>query len=180
MAVDLTQLDPDFQAKIQQLLTACAQAGYPMQPNEGIRLPFEQGQLWRQSRTSDIVQAKIAQLNANGQTFLATCIQRPGPSSGDPVTNAIPGLSWHQWGNALDCVWIMPDGSENWSETTLVNGKNGYHVYADIAASIGLTAGGHWDTLADWPHVQLPAAASPLGVYTLQQINDMMQRRFGP
>jgi peptidoglycan L-alanyl-D-glutamate endopeptidase CwlK len=180
MAVDLTQLDQDFQVKIQELLTACSNAGYSMRPNEGIRSPFEQGRLWRQSRTGAIVHSKINQLDANGQTFLAECIRRPGPSNGDHVTNAIPGLSWHQWGNALDCVWIMPDGSENWSDTSLLNGKNGYHVYADIATDLGLNAGGHWESLTDWPHVQLPAASSPLNIHTMQEINDIMKQRFGP
>jgi hypothetical protein len=74
----------------------------------------------------------------------------------------------------------MPDGSENWSDTSLLNGKNGYHVYADIATDLGLNAGGHWESLTDWPHVQLPAASSPLNIHTMQEINDIMKQRFGP
>jgi peptidoglycan L-alanyl-D-glutamate endopeptidase CwlK len=179
MPVDLTQLIPEFQAKVQTLLDQCSAAGYPMQPNEGLRPPSVQAKYWRQSRTTDQINAEIAKLNAAGGPWLAACIQNVGPQSGDPITNAIPGLSWHQWGEALDCVWIV-DGKEEWSTDRLVNGKNGYQVYAHLATTLGLTAGGLWATLKDWPHVQLRSAASPLSVpLTLSEIDDAMKTRFG-
>jgi hypothetical protein len=71
------------------------------------------------------------------------------------------------------------NGQAEWSAKRLVNGINGFQVYASVAAQIGLTAGGMWTSLKDWPHVQLRSAASPLGTFTLQQIDATMKERFG-
>jgi hypothetical protein len=178
MAIDLNTLVPEFKAKVEQLLANCANAGYPMRPTFAIRTPVEQGAFWRQSRSGDVVAKQIQTLRDQGAGFLADCIVAAGPSSGPFITNALPGLSWHQWGEALDCVWIL-DGKENWSTELLVDGKNGYAVYAQEAKNIGLSPGGLWKSFKDWPHVQLRAAANPLKVLTLQQVNDTMKERFG-
>jgi len=179
MAVNLTELEPPFTDKVTQLLQACRDAGYKMVPTEGIRHPVEQGKLWRQSRSGAVVQQTIADLRAEGLDFIADCIVNAGPANGEHVTNALPGFSWHQWGEAIDCVWVMQNGQENWSVDHLENGKNGYHVYADLAEQFELTAGGHWQSLKDWPHVQLSTAGSPQSVHSRQEINDTMKERFG-
>ena len=44
---------------------------------------------------------------------------------------------------------------------------------------LGLTAGGHWKTLKDWPHVQLPPDASPLASLTVLDIDAAMEAGFG-
>ena len=178
MPVDLSQLTPAFKAQVDRLLQQCNAQGIIMRPNEGLRTPFVQAKYWRQSRTSEEIAAKIDDLTAKGALFLAHCIDSVGPQHGDPVTNAIPGMSWHQWGEALDCFWVV-DGKAEWSVNRLVNGQNGFRVYADSAAAMGLTAGGKWTSLKDWPHVQLKTAASPLGAFTLQNIDAAMQRAFG-
>ena len=149
-----------------------------MKPYFGIRTPIEQGGLWRQSRTTGEVQQQMQKLKDQGADFLAWCIEAAGPKSGPHVTNALPGMSWHQWGEAADSVWIV-SGKENWSTDQLVNGKNGYVVYAEQAKAIGLDAGGFWRSFKDWPHVQLRKTSSPLGIFTQQQINDTMKERFG-
>ena len=177
MAADLNLLVPAFKEKVIQLLESCNDAGYKMIPTETIRTPIRQAQLWRQSRTTAVIQQKIADLQDREAGFLAQCIIDAGPQNGDHVTNSIPGLSWHQWGESVDCVWIVND-EEEWSETKLVNGQNGYHVYAGMAKELGLTAGGFWTSFKDWPHVQLHQAASPAGDFSLKQINDIMKERF--
>jgi hypothetical protein len=179
MPVDLNKLTPEFSAKVSQLLEYCKnKEGIEMHPNEGLRDPFKQASYWRQSRPTSEIVAKIDELKAQGANFLARCIDSVGPQQGPPITNAIPGLSWHQWGEALDCFWLI-DGHAEWSTTRLVNGKNGFHVYANLASGTGLVAGGLWPTLKDWPHVQLNAASSPLDKYTLQEIDEVMRNRFG-
>jgi hypothetical protein len=85
MPVDLTQLTPEFQAKVQPLLEQCDAAGYTMQPNEGLRPPSVQAKYWRQSRTTDQITAEIAKLNASGAPWLANCIDtRSTPTSQQP------------------------------------------------------------------------------------------------
>jgi peptidoglycan L-alanyl-D-glutamate endopeptidase CwlK len=178
MAINLNTLVPEFRAIVDQLLQNCKDAGYPMQPTFAIRTPVEQAALWRRSRTGEQVTQQIQKLRDQGAGFLADCIVTAGPQNGEHVTNALPGMSWHQWGEALDCVWIV-NGKENWSTDLLVNGKNGYSVYAALAKELGLNAGAYWKSFKDWPHVQLRSASGPLSVMSLQQVNDTMKERFG-
>ena len=171
-------LDPAFLDKLHTLLTACSDQGVEMRPYFGIRTPVEQAKLWRQSRTSEQVKAKIAELKAGGAPYLAACIEKAGPQSGPPVTNAIPGLSWHQWGEAVDAAWII-DGKTEWSTQKKIDGINGYAVYAAQAQIQGLNSGGLWRSLKDWPHVQLRSAGSPLKIMSLAEVDQTMQAKFG-
>jgi peptidoglycan LD-endopeptidase CwlK len=178
MSIDLSLLVPEFQDKLNGLLAACRGKGVEMLPYFGIRTPFEQAKLWRQSRTADEVARKIADLRSQGAPFLAHCLDSVGPQNGAPVTKAIPGLSWHQWGEAVDCAWVVA-GKTEWSLQKKVNGINGYQLYAEQARALGIDAGGLWKSFKDWPHVQLRPASSPLKVLSLAEIDKAMQERFG-
>ncbi len=178
MAIDLTLLVADFRTHVEKLIDRCAGRGVLIRPYMGLRTPLEQARLWRQSRSSEEIHAKIAQLESAGASFLAECIRKAGPQHGDPVTNAAPGLSWHQWGEAVDCFWVV-DGQAEWSTKRLVNGVNGYRLMAEEAQAVGLTPGGLWKKFPDWPHIQMRPDASPLRTMTLREVSAEMQRRFG-
>ncbi len=178
MSRDLNDLVFDFKTQVIELLRLCDESGYEMRPFFTLRTPFEQAKLWRQSRTTQQIQEKTNMLNSNGARFLAHCIESVGPQNGRHVTNAIPGFSWHQWGEAVDCFWLL-DGAAEWSRRKKVNGNNGYAEYALHAKEIGLTAGGYWSSFKDWPHVQLRSESNPGRVYSLEQINQKMSSRFG-
>lgn len=178
MAADLTLLIPEFQAKVTTLLHNCRKRGIEMRPNEGLRTPFQQAIYWRQSRTKEVIQKKINELKTNGAPFLAHCLDSVGPQHGEPVTNALPGFSWHQWGEALDCFWVV-NGNAVWDLTTVVHGQNGFMVYADEAKKLGLDAGLFWTSLKDSPHVQLQKAANPTKVHSVVEIDHIMKERFG-
>lgn len=176
---DLGLLVDGFRPKMIALLERCAARDMAMRPYFTLRSPFEQARLWRQSRSKEEIEAKIAELESKSAPFLADCIARVGPQHGDPVTNAIPGLSWHQWGEAVDCFWLV-DGEAEWSSRKEINGLNGYQIYAEEAQAAGLTAGGLWTSFKDWPHVQLRSASSPLKSISLVDIDKEMKERFGP
>jgi peptidoglycan LD-endopeptidase CwlK len=176
---DLNLLVDEFRRKVIALLDRCTARGATMRPYFTLRSPFEQARLWRQSRSREQIEAKIAELRSKSAPFLADCIERVGPQHGDPVTNAVPGLSWHQWGEAADCFWLV-DGEAEWSPRKEINGLNGYQVYAEEAQAAGLTAGGLWPSFKDWPHVQLRSSSSPLQVMSLTEIDTRMKERFGP
>ena len=178
MSRDLEDLIPEFKTKVEQLLSQCEQVGYPMRPFFTLRTPFEQGMLWRQSRSSNQVQDKIQELRDKGAEFLAFCIESVGPQNGRHVTNAIPGMSWHQWGEAVDCFWLL-DGNSEWSTRKIVNGKNGYANYAELAGNAGLDAGGLWSSFKDWPHIQFRKISHPGKIFNLQEIDAEMKQRFG-
>jgi peptidoglycan L-alanyl-D-glutamate endopeptidase CwlK len=178
MAANLDLLVPELKTKIAQLVNRCADRGFTMRPSAGFRDPFEQAKLWRQSRSIEEIRAMIKELRAAGADFLAYCIESVGPQHGDPVTNAIPGYSWHQWGEAVDCFWLL-NGKAEWSTTKLVGGFNAYRVYAQDAVKVGLFAGGNWTRLKDWPHVQLRPDASPAKIMSVSQVNSTMKSNFG-
>jgi len=177
MSRELNDLIPGFKTQVEQLLSACESSGYPMRQFFTLRTPFEQGRLWRQSRSREQVDQKISELRSNAADFLAHCIESVGPQNGRHVTNAIPGFSWHQWGEAVDCFWLV-DGGAEWSTRRRIDGVNGYNNYATIAESMGMAAGGFWASFRDWPHVQMRRDLNPGRLFSLQEINQKMADRF--
>lgn len=163
MAID--DLIPEFKAKIIDLLARCNERGYVMKPYCTIRNPFDQAKLWRQSRTTKEIALKIQYLKNNSALFLAHCIESVGVQHGRQVTNAIPGLSWHQWGEAVDCYWAVGDKAE-WVDTS------GYSLYAQIAHSLNLHT-----VQGDFPHVQF-RWLSPNDYFPIKEINDIMEAKF--
>jgi peptidoglycan LD-endopeptidase CwlK len=179
MAADLTLLHPELKTRLGALLQACEARGITMRPYDGLRTPLSQGKIWRQSRSTEEIEAKIQDLQVAGANFLAKMIIDAGPQAGPHVTGAIPGMSWHQWGEGCDSFWLV-DGMAVWSTQKKIGGLNGYHVYAEEAVNIGLTAGGNWPSFKDWPHVQLRKGNSPLSEgLTLLEVDAEMKKRFG-
>jgi hypothetical protein len=177
MSRNIKELTPEFRKVVKELLSKCNASGYPMQPFYTLRTPYEQGILWRQSRSRQEIEEKITELRDKGADFLAYCIESVGPQNGRHVTNAVPGLSWHQWGEAVDCFWLL-EGKAEWSTRKKVNGINGYVNYGTIARSLGLTSGGFWSSFRDWPHVQLRRESHPGRIYSLLEIDREMANRF--
>lgn len=177
MSRSLDDLNNEFRALVETVIQNCEQRGFIMRPYFTLRTPFEQAKLWRQSRSIEEIQRKIDEFTNLNANFLAHCVESVGPQSGDPVTEALPGFSWHQWGEAVDCFWLV-NGQAEWSSNKKINGENGYRIYAEVAQSLGLTAGGLWSSLKDWPHIQLRPLSNPGKMYSIQAINDAMRNRF--
>ena len=170
MSRDLNDLEVDFKDQVEQLLANCRTRGYEMRHYFTLRTPEEQARLWRQSRTGHEIEAKIQELEDAGARYLAGVIRGVGPQNRAKVTDAPPGLSWNQWGEAVDYHVVGQDGRPD--------GLTGFAVYADEAEALDLTAGGHWRSFKDWPHVQLRSDGSPSGNFSLAEIDAEMARRF--
>ncbi|WP_024279069.1 glycoside hydrolase family 75 protein [Xanthobacter sp. 126] len=178
MSTKINDLVEPFREPVAQLLANCEARGIRMVPTETLRTPWQQAIYWRQSRSIVEIRAAVAQLRAEGAPFLAEVIEAVGPRNGDEVTRALPGNSWHQWGEAIDCFWEV-DGKAEWSTVKKVNGLNGYSVYADEAAKLGLDAGLKWSSFKDAPHVQMRSVANPKSSgLTWAQIDATMRERF--
>ncbi len=175
---DINDLIPKLRPIAKELLKNCLARGIEMRPSQTLRDPFEQARLWRQARPGGEIKAKIKDLQSAGADFLAHCLESVGPQHGGHVTDAPPGLSWHQWGEAMDCFWLV-DGKAEFSISKLVKGQNGYRVYVEEAQKLGLTPGGLFKKLKDFPHVQFRPAGSPTQVFTLLEIDAEMKKRFG-
>ena len=146
-----------------------------MVPIQGLRTIQDQARLWRQGRSSDMVEAQIQRLKDNGAPYLASVLDGVGPQPvGKIVTNAIPGYSWHNWGYAVDC-YVSKNGQPifKMSDPLMKSvGVQGYKTYAEEATLIGLRAGYYFSgDLQDRPHVQMFAQEVPVK-YTLKMVND--------
>jgi len=80
---------------------------------------------------------------------------------GPAVTHAPAGSSYHQYGLAADCAFMV-SGRIVISERD-AHAARGYELLGSIAQSVGLTWGGGWRSLRDLGHVELrrPGALTP-------------------
>lgn len=170
MPANLDSLVPEFKEKVLKVISDCTAAGLEMRPIVSIRTPQEQAKLWRQSRSSEEIAEKIKELESYGAPFLADCIKQAGPQNGPQVTKVGPGYSWHQWGEAVDCVWIKL-GKAEW------NDLDGYKKYASIARNNGLTAGAFWISFKDYPHIQF-RKDEIRQLFSPSQIDREMRKRY--
>ena len=173
MSRSLTDLNPEFCQPLVRSMKAAEIIGVHMVPYETQRDVWRQAKLWRQSRTTAKIREMLNFLRVQGAGYLADVIDSVGPQKGNWATNAIPGLSWHQWGLASDLYWDKnghePGGVE-WMDLT------GYRLFAEIAKIHGLTSGYFWKS-RDAVHVQLPMANTPN--MTIEKISKAMQERYG-
>ena len=181
MSRDMSLLNPEFRASVEEVLGACRALGIEMRPYETLRDPWTQARFWRQSRSIEEIESAIRNLEQKGAPFLAQVIRSVGPQFGDRVTDALPGTSWHQWGEALDCFWLLDEKAE-WStlkKVRLADGRemNGYRLYGEEAVKRGLTSGGLWPQLKDWVHLQ-QRSGSVLNRFSWPEIDREMRQRF--
>ena len=134
MSRSLDVLQPEFREKLEQAISLSKDAGYMMVPYETQRDVWDQAKYWRRSRNRSQINAMCHKLRSQNAPFLASVIEEVGPQTGRWATNAIPGLSWHQWGLAADLYWDSngdaPGGIE-WSK------MEGYAAFAKIARDTG-------------------------------------------
>jgi hypothetical protein len=171
---ELAALSADFAPKAQALLQACALRGAIMRPFYTMRGPGVQAKLWCQSRTSEQIEKQIQALRSVGAAWIAGLLDVKWAKTGPAVTNALPGLSWHQWGEAIDCFVLGSDGKAIWDAR-----HASYRIYAEEAKKLGLEAGGQWLRFPDAVHVQMRLASSPLKAgMSWAEIDAEMKLRF--
>jgi hypothetical protein len=189
----LVDLEDDFRPKVRRLLEACEKRGQPMRVFYSLRHPLTQAKLYRQSRPWSRIERAIEALQAAGAPFAAECLIEAGPQSGRWATNAVPGNSWHQSGEAVDAgAWVLGtdldwpgDGdppaerSISWDTQPGAAGGPGdafYRGWSSRAQGLGLTALG--PSLGDWVHVQARAESSPSKVFSWPEIDARLRDRF--
>ena len=170
----LESLVPKFAEKMSEVIANCKSLGIIMKPWEALRSPLVQAAYWKQGRDPMEIKNKIDELYIQDLSFIARCLEISEIREGNIITNALPGCSWHQWGEAIDCVWVYK-GEVIWNvDVKNENGVNGYFIYAREAKNAGLNAGLYWDTFVDAFHVQYRSYDSPLSLFTLKEINRIM------
>lgn len=77
-------------------------------------------------------------------------------AQGSSVTLAGAGRSWHQYGLAADVAPVR-GGKLQWDMNDPWT-RRGYHLYGEVARSVGLVWGGGWKSIQDYGHVELRRA----------------------
>lgn len=164
-------MSESFELLLDELEANCKERGVTIYQYCLVRTPWEQAKLWRQSRAKLEVLGMVEKLIKLGAPFLSQCLSEVGPQPMGPrVTNSIPGLSWHQWGEAADYCPMGEDGKLNWDD------EAGFEVLAEEAKALGLTSGAYW-RFKDRPHVQ-SRSKGVLDVHSYKEIDHEMRRRF--
>lgn len=160
MSRNLQDLQPDFKNKVIAVIKRCANDKITMKPFYTYRSLQEQAKLWRQSRSTAEIEKKLEWLRSKDAYYLASIIDGVGAQSGRWATNAIPGMSAHNYGLAVDC-YLEIDGVACWDSDNV-----GYSVYAKHAKNLELDAGHFWRS-KDSVHIQ-----EFMDKKTIKEIND--------
>ncbi len=177
MPADLSLLRQPFRADYGNLLKDCASAGFTMRCFFTLRDPWIQARLWRQSRSGEEVRLGVAMLLEAGAPWLAKVLDGVGPSWGVWATNAVPGNSWHQWGEAGDAVAFV-DGVQSWDTIRGDRGGPGdsfYRHYSELADRRGMRS---LASAGDWVHVQARKESSPRRLFSWPDIDVQMRKQF--
>jgi len=173
MSRDIQLLVPEFRDKAEELIRLTGDKGFEMRPFYTERDIFDQAKLWRQSRSTVEVRKAADRLDHEGATYLAKVLINVGPQHGRWATNALPGQSWHNWGEAIDCFVQGDEQRAIWSSK-----HPGYQAYAETAKELGLVAGHFWQR-KDSVHVQY-RQSGVRAERTWTEIDEAMKERFQP
>lgn len=143
-----------------------------------VRTCEEQAILFRVSRTRAQITQKMQSYEDRGVPFLAQILEDVGPQGssddlGKHVTNAGPGESWHQYGEAFDMVPLVHNKPLWTYKRNELDHTALWNKYGACVKHVGLTWGGDWGW--DSPHAQLRAAKNPFNVLkTPEQIREAL------
>lgn len=117
----LDELEPVVAARARLLLEKAAAEGIVLKITQGFRTPESQAALYAQGRST----------------------------SGDVVTHAPSGYSWHEYRRAFDVAIVSFQGDQ--TPNDLYDGP--WDRVGELGESVGLEWGGHWKH-PDRPHFQ--------------------------
>lgn len=164
----ISDLTPQMQIKAEEFKKLTKASGVDVLIYSTTRTLTEQARLYRRGRTSVQIKNKIHSLRKRGFGFLADFIVQVGPQRGSKiVTNAGPGESWHNLGEAfdavprldidndgdLDIIWAIKEFPYEWS------------VFWWCGKKLSLEVGGYWTNFVDGPHMQLRKGPNPTRAY---------------
>jgi peptidoglycan L-alanyl-D-glutamate endopeptidase CwlK len=151
---NIKDLRPEFRVKVGYFLDLCQKAGLDVLVYCTLRPFDEQARLFRQSRPiGQIMRMKVLLEDLYQRPDLAKILMDVGPQSGPWRTDSAPGLSFHNFGLALDAAPLQ-GGKLPWLDGEDERDAELWSKYGMAAASAGLTWGGSWKK-RDMPHIQL-------------------------
>jgi peptidoglycan LD-endopeptidase CwlK len=171
----LEDLLPEVADKAVAIKGQCEAAGFGLLIYCTQRSLEDQAILFRKSHNKPTVNAKVAQYRNAGFDFLADVLINVGPqrTMESSVTNAGPGESWHNYGEAFDAV-PQVNGQEMWDYDEAVEV---WETYGRLIHEAQMTWGGDWSNFPDHPHAQLRIAPNPLRVLSPDQVRQILTDR---
>lgn len=170
--MDLTHFNKEFLTKFECFASKVHELNLQLAEIQGYIHPKIQAKLWRQGHNDSEIDAMISSLEEKDCFYLAKLIRDTYSHPGLSCTDAIPGCTWHNWGEAL--TYHILDEHNHVLE--LSHPK--YLELAKIAKKCGFV---HGTTFKENPKVnliQLSDCQSPTDKWTLKEINDkLMQNR---
>lgn len=166
---DLTQRTQDVARACR---AACETRGFDLLIYCTFRSAEEQAKLYRQSRTTAEIAAKIAEFRAAGFPHLGRILDRVGPVAGEigrHVTMAGPGESWHQYREAFDAVPVI-GGKLAWNPKADERTSKAWAIYGGAGMRAGGTWAGTWKNFKEFPHMQWREAPNPLKCFEREDI----------
>ncbi|MCD4813867.1 M15 family metallopeptidase [bacterium] len=168
---DLDDLIPEVKEKALVVQKVCQEAGhFDLLIYCSLRPLEEQARLFRQSRSRKEINVKINKFNERGLGFLAEVIENVGPCYGRHVTNAAPGESWHNYGQAWDAV-PMINSKPCWN---YFQAKAYWDAYGEAVRKVGMYWAGDWTRFREYPHAQLSVGGNPLKTMTAEQVREAL------
>lgn len=158
----LSDLTPETHEKCEQVIAGCKARGVDLLVYCTFRSLTDQAELFRHGRTS--WEIRDALQNRRPDERLVKDLINAESIPGARVTNALPGYSFHQYGEAFDAA-PMKNGKILWMQSSLE-----WQIYGDEVRKAGLFWAGDWKGIfVEFPHSQLRAESNPLKVYTTEQ-----------
>jgi peptidoglycan L-alanyl-D-glutamate endopeptidase CwlK len=127
----LSQLYPPFADQLREFILAARKVGMPVALFEGLRTMERQKQLYSEGRDAEghiIDRAKI-------------------------VTDAPPGMTFHNYGVAGDVVFVGTSQGPHWAYSW--DSKWPWKKLGELGQSMGLEAGMFWPKFPDEPHFEI-------------------------
>lgn len=174
---DLHALTEEMLEKVMKVLDLTNNHGLDVLGIDSYRDPWTQARLYRKSRSRQEIEEKIDHLQSDGFPRLAAIIAFVGPQDGEygkHVTNAAPGESWHQFGEAWDAcpmfdskrlLWEIKSGSPEFTRANIIWG-----TFGQCVREAGLIWAGDWTSFKEKPHCQLRTGQNPLDTFNPDEV----------
>jgi len=169
----LEDLVQEAREKADRVMEVCSQVGFELLIYCTERSLEEQAKLYRQSRSWAEIKQKIRTLKDRGFGFVAEILDAVGPCTGPHVTNAGPGESWHNYGEAWDAVPLL-NGKPAWN---YLNARAEWDAYGECVRQVGMQWAGDWTTFREYPHAQLRTGGNPLKQFSPDEIQEILNTR---
>lgn len=164
----LEDLDPVFRERLIKVFEEAINHGFKVDPHLGALSIKDQALKWRQSRSDLEIDKALTFFKENDCNFIWNVMRFANAKFGPPVTDCLPGLSWHNWREAI--------------KYDIYNRKTGQvdNDNAEFLEVLKKSMKKHKLHFGVEPRqIQLSVYKDPREIYSLQEIDNKMAEMWG-